>query len=56
MPEQTLTCPTCGKTGTVTEKLVQPAMGVGMMLMTGLDPDNCDDCCETLNSLSLIHI
>jgi hypothetical protein len=25
-------------------------MGVGMMLMTGLDPDNCDDCCETLNS------
>jgi hypothetical protein len=50
MPETTVTCPDCGRTGNVTQELVQPAMGVTMLLMTGLDPDGCDGCRETLDS------
>jgi hypothetical protein len=50
MPETTLTCPDCGKTGTVTQELVQPAMGVTMLMMTGLDPDGCEKCKELLTS------
>ncbi|CCB73104.1 MULTISPECIES: hypothetical protein [Streptomycetaceae] len=48
MAEQTLTCPDCGKVGTVTHEWVKPGVASGT-IMTGLDPDNCEGCRETLN-------
>ena len=48
MPADTLTCPTCGKTGTVTGDWVKPGVASGT-IMTGLDPEHCDGCRETLN-------
>ena len=50
MPEITLTCPTCGKTGTVTQKLTQLGTGTGVLLMTGLDPGDCEGGREALSS------
>jgi hypothetical protein len=52
VPETALTCPACGKTGNVTREVTQPATGAVVLLMTGLDPDGCDGCRETLNSHS----
>jgi len=49
MPETTLTCSACGKTGTVTQELLKPDSGAVILLMTGLDPGRCEGCRETLN-------
>jgi len=50
VPETTLTCPACGKTGTVTKKLTGGRVNATMLLMEGLNPEGCDGCRETLNS------
>lgn len=49
MPETTLTCPACGRTGTVTRELRQSSPPHALiLLMTCLDPGACEECRETL--------
>jgi hypothetical protein len=45
----TLQCAVCGKTGTVTNEWVRPGVASGL-IMTGLDPENCAGCHNTLRS------
>jgi hypothetical protein len=44
-----LTCPTCGKTGERSGDWVRPGVATGDM-MTGLDPENCVECWDTMAS------
>ena len=57
MPADTLTCPTCGKTGTVAGNWVQPGVATGTT-MTGLDPEHCEGCRETLekNGYAIVRL
>lgn len=48
MPGKILTCPVCGKTGTETGAWDKPGVAAGT-IMTGLDPENCKGCVDTLN-------
>ena len=49
MTVNTLTCPTCGKVGTVTHGWQRPGVASGT-LMTGLDPQHCEGCWDILSS------
>ncbi len=50
MPETTLTCPDCGKTGTVTKQAINLSIAAPtVLLMTGLDPEICEGCRTVLN-------
>ena len=50
MPERRGKRKKSGKTGTVTQKLTQLGTGTGVLLMTGLDPGECEGCREALSS------
>jgi hypothetical protein len=50
VPETTLTCLDCGKTGTATKRAINLAITpFTVLLMTGLDPEICEGCRTVLN-------
>ena len=42
-----LVCPVCGRTGQESGEWVRPGVAAGE-LMTGLDPQNCSGCWDTM--------
>jgi hypothetical protein len=45
VPQTTLTCPDCGKTGAVTKQAINLSIiPFTVLLMTGLDPEVCEGC------------
>ena len=49
MTVNTLTCLTCGKVATVTHHSERPGVASGP-LMTGMNPEHCEACWDTLSS------
>ena len=44
VPEPIMTCPECGKHGTISNELSQVGTGTTLFELAGLDLDHCDGC------------